>query len=124
MVQTAPEVSAHIGELRAALLRQRLRLFRQVTRLEDDLRWLDEDVEPETVEEGQEEMIAQLLAGLDDRSRAEIAAIDGALDRLDRGEYGICGNCGRPIPLARLQAMPTAELCLNCARQREAGPRA
>jgi DnaK suppressor protein len=121
---TPTEIIPHLGELRAALLGQRRRLLRQVARLENDLRWLSEDVEPEVVEEGQEEMLAQLLAGLDERSRAEIDAIERALERMERGGYGICSNCSQPIPLARLRAMPTAELCLTCARQREAGPRA
>lgn len=114
-----PKIAEHLDELRGALLAQRRRLFMQVARVEDDLRWLDEDVEPELVEEGQEETMAQLLMRLDERGRAEIEAIDRAVERLDRGEYGVCTNCGRPIPLARLHAMPTAELCLNCAKQRE-----
>lgn len=123
MAQTPKAIADHLGELRSALLVQRRRLLAQVAKIEDDLRWLSEDVEPEIVEEGQEESMAQLLAGLDEHGRAEITAIDHALERMDRGEYGICGTCGQPIALARLQAVPTADTCLRCAKLREQGGR-
>ena len=37
-----------------------------------------------------------------------------ALERIDRGEYGKCANCGRPIGLERLEAVPTTRLCIDC----------
>lgn len=37
-----------------------------------------------------------------------------ALDRLDRGEYGICAECGQPIARARLHAIPEARTCVPC----------
>jgi RNA polymerase-binding protein DksA len=37
-----------------------------------------------------------------------------ALEKVDRGTYGICDACGRPIKKARLNALPFATLCLGC----------
>jgi len=37
-----------------------------------------------------------------------------ALEKVDRGTYGICDACGRPIKKARLNALPFATLCLEC----------
>lgn len=37
-----------------------------------------------------------------------------ALDKIDRGTYGLCDACGRPIKKARLKALPFATLCLDC----------
>ena len=48
--------------------------------------------------------------------RAELADIDRALARVVDGSYGVCTNCGRRITVARLDARPTAELCIDCAR--------
>lgn len=49
-------------------------------------------------------------------ARAELADIDHALARIVDGSYGICRNCGKRITVARLDARPTAELCIDCAR--------
>lgn len=38
-----------------------------------------------------------------------------ALQRLHDGSYGVCANCGVDIAPARLGALPTATLCINCA---------
>lgn len=105
--------------MRQRLLRRRRALLKQVARVEDDLRWLDNDVQPEPLEEGQEENIARLLARLDDHDREEIEAIDAALVAISTGDYGRCQSCGAPIPTARLEAMPTALTCMPCAAKRE-----
>lgn len=44
--------------------------------------------------------------------------IDAALQRIDAGTYGICERCGRPIGEERLEALPYATLCIECARER------
>jgi RNA polymerase-binding transcription factor DksA len=36
---------------------------------------------------------------------------------MDAGTYGICANCGRPIPAARLAVRPFAEYCVACAEK-------
>jgi DnaK suppressor protein len=116
------EMNLQMNDIRAGLLGRRSALLRTVAHVEDDLRWLDTNVEPEVEEEGQEENIARLLARLDDRDRAEIEAIDAALARIATGDYGRCAACGKSIPWARLKAMPTAVVCVRCAAARERGP--
>ena len=49
-------------------------------------------------------------------ARAELADIDRALGRIDDGSYGVCSNCGKRVTVPRLEARPTAELCIDCAR--------
>lgn len=108
-----------LDELRRTLLQRRRELLESVLRTEEDRRWLDENFEPEIVEEGQEETIARLLARLEDHEREEIEAIDRALQRIELGDYGICSGCGRPIPVERLKILPATDLCVDCARQKE-----
>jgi DnaK suppressor protein len=48
------------------------------------------------------------------QARAAISEIDRALGKLDAGTYGLCEQCGQPIPEARLQALPHAALCVSC----------
>jgi RNA polymerase-binding protein DksA len=47
---------------------------------------------------------------------AELADIDRALARIADGSYGFCQRCGKRITVARLDARPTAVLCIDCAR--------
>jgi DnaK suppressor protein len=51
---------------------------------------------------------------LGERESADVAAIDQALMRIDEGSYGTCARCGKDIPLARLEAMPTARYDAEC----------
>ncbi len=41
------------------------------------------------------------------------------LERMDAGEYGKCQRCGREIPIERLEARPTAKLCMTCQQDAE-----
>ncbi|WP_246190823.1 TraR/DksA family transcriptional regulator [Agromyces agglutinans] len=49
-------------------------------------------------------------------AEAEVAEVDRAITRLAEGGYGVCERCGKPISVARLEARPTATLCIDCAR--------
>jgi DnaK suppressor protein len=44
-----------------------------------------------------------------------------ALERLRRGEYGLCQECGEPIAPARLRAVPEATACVLCRDRQERG---
>jgi DnaK suppressor protein len=55
------------------------------------------------------------LVGLRDAAAEELVDVDLALDRLAAGTYGVCQDCGRAIPAARLEARPTATRCVDCA---------
>jgi DnaK suppressor protein len=45
--------------------------------------------------------------------------IEEALDRVRAGTFGICKKCGTLIPKARLEAVPTAKMCINCKSRQE-----
>ena len=40
-----------------------------------------------------------------------------ALELVEEGSYGYCVKCGEEIPEGRLESMPEARVCVNCARQ-------
>ena len=107
----------NIEHIRQTLLARRLELFGSVARMEEDLRWLETDLEPESEERGQDENLIRLLARLDDRQKVEIEAIDRALRRIAMGTYEDCERCGKPIPAARLEALPTATICIACSQR-------
>lgn len=49
-----------------------------------------------------------------DNTRAVLEQTEHVIDRLDAGLYGICEQCGRTIPRARMQAFPRATCCISC----------
>lgn len=53
------------------------------------------------------------------RAQLELAAANAALQRIDRGDFGICERCGIDIAWKRLEAVPEARLCLDCQRESE-----
>ncbi len=68
--------------------------------------------------------ISSQLAEVESR---ELARIEIALERMREGQYGVCEACGTSIPMARLNALPYATLCIKCQRELEregAGSRA
>lgn len=56
-----------------------------------------------------------------DRDAVTLVEIDGALQRLADGSYGLCADCGEAIALARLQSLPQAQRCLACEALQERG---
>jgi DnaK suppressor protein len=49
-----------------------------------------------------------------DRERKLLKKINESLDLLDEEEYGYCESCGIEIGVRRLEARPTATLCIDC----------
>lgn len=49
-----------------------------------------------------------------DRERKLIKKIDSTLDLIDQDDYGYCESCGVDIGIKRLEARPTATLCIDC----------
>ena len=60
--------------------------------------------------------ISSQLAEVESR---ELAQIESALERMRNGTYGICEVTGKPIPLARLQALPYATMCIEAEAEAE-----
>ena len=56
---------------------------------------------------------------LEENSEQVLKAIDGALQRIAEGTFGICATCGQPISEERLEAIPYATQCIDCRRKGE-----
>ena len=53
---------------------------------------------------------------LRDHERVQLRQVQDALERLAAGTYGTCRSCGKPIAAERLEAIPWAATCIDCAR--------
>ena len=65
-------------------------------------------------EEATETLELEKRLALENRIRQEISGIGHALEKFEKGTYGLCDNCGQPIAPERLEALPQATLCVNC----------
>ena len=108
-----------LQNLRAILVRRRDALR---SALAGDLSLLKElrsespgDVVDAAYDSAQDEISSQ-LAEVESR---ELAHIENALERMQEGKYGQCEVCGGKIPLARLNALPYATMCIDCQREVE-----
>ncbi len=67
--------------------------------------------------------VATLMADLDqadlNRDVGEVRALDAAVERIERGSYGICEDCGGDIGEGRLDAFPAAIRCVRCQERYE-----
>jgi len=56
------------------------------------------------------------------RAQLELEEVARALERIDARSYGLCQECRQPIPVARLEAIPTAGTCVVCKAASETRP--
>ena len=86
---------------------------------EDAIQASDGVVEPE--EEAVDLEQTDVDQALLDNEKALLAEVQQALARIENGTYGMCTNCGQPIPEKRLEAIPWASLCVTCEQEQGTG---
>src|SRR3954468_9298904 len=113
--------------MRDRLLREREDVQKEVLSLRGTLRT---SLEEETDEDGFDSHLGdaatatydrELEVTLEDNEEHLLAQYDAALRRIEEGRYGKGAGCSWDIADGRLQTLPCVELCIDCARGREAG---
>lgn len=80
---------------------------------------INEDDKPDEVDQATTDIEQSMRMRLRNRELLYLRKIDEALRRIDDGIFGECENCGDDIEVKRLQARPTATLCLLCKEEEE-----
>jgi DnaK suppressor protein len=105
---------------RELLSQEKARILRELERLAPPER----DAEPEPrdrADQGDDLFEEERDAGLAEAFRERLATIERAEGRLEEGTYGLSVVSDKPIPEARLEADPAAELTVEEQRERERG---
>lgn len=105
------------SKAKAALIEERGRLVHQLDELgaaeSGDLR-SDLDFGDSFADAGSVTAERTEVLGLVDSIKGQLDDVDAALVRIESGKYGVCANCGKDIPAARLEARPASILCIDC----------
>lgn len=106
---------------RALLLQEREAHTRQAAGLRAEAEQLAEERDPGDVQFDEESGQGDTMnvererdLALSAQAMQQVLEIDVALDKIDKGTYGLCERCGTPIPEERLQALPWAALDVSC----------
>jgi len=113
-----------IEKLHSMLVLEQTHTSERVRRLREEQR---DDATPtpgDELDEAHSLAEVETHAGLIERAEFRLKAIDSALQRLERGIYGTCEECGEEIPFQRLQSLPFAAYCVDCQRKRNKALRA
>jgi len=109
----------HLHSLSELLRRQRQNYLQEFSKAEAGLDAIAEERESELEEHAQEEQSARFLTRLDDRTLFAVKEIDAALERIIKGNYGVCESCRHAIAIGRLEALPATRFCRACADKNE-----
>jgi DnaK suppressor protein len=105
----------NLDQIRSDLASRLAELIDRRDRVARHTRHRDEPLPPDFADQAVELGNAGTLVALDAELNREIRQIEQALRRIDEGSYGSCARCGAVISAARLNALPDASLCIECA---------
>ncbi len=100
-------------------------LLKQQKKLQEDLKSLRDPVMDDGLAESTEPGTDSWMADVHNQAVAVrnnlqnlLSSVTKALTNLRTGKYGKCESCGKQIEASRLEAMPTATLCLACSKKK------
>jgi len=105
-----------IEAVRKRLLSRRDELAQRAADARADLRREHEPLSADFSEQAVQRENDDVLRGLGDAARGELAGINRALARIAAGTYLSCSVCGADIDARRLEAVPYADRCARCAQ--------
>ncbi len=97
------------------------KILADTARLKQDVERLKEVTQPGALEDMDEITRMDIIVNksVNDAAltaaKTRLASLEHAAKRLDDPDFGYCAECGEPIPLPRLFAMPESTLCVDCA---------
>jgi RNA polymerase-binding protein DksA len=118
-IKAIVDEAAAPADTRTALLRRRTALAREIQAGAQTRAAERGGNVPDSGELAAENVARDVALADIDRDAAELEAIDSALERLDRGTYGRCVECGTTIAPTRLGHAPEAARCLECQQRSE-----
>lgn len=111
----SPDQETHFREILNAWRRE---LMEEVDRTVDHMK-IDSVHCPDPNDRATQESDMGMELRARERERKLLNKIDKTLKKIDEHEYGYCESCGVEIGIRRLEARPTADLCIDCKTRQE-----
>lgn len=108
-----------IERYKKILVERRTELMKTATSMKEQGLGFEQADLPDEVDLAATEWGQSMNLRLRDRELVLYKKINKALEKIDKGTYGVCERCGEDISTKRLDARPVAELCINCKEQLE-----
>lgn len=108
-------------EFRKLLLERKNSIIRKLSQFYHESKEIEIDTALDVADKAETSYTKEFLLGLTDSEREQLQLIDQALDRLEKGEYGLCQVCHREIGKKRLQIIPWTPYCIDCQEKIERG---
>ena len=106
-------------DTRATLLRMRKEVLQEVSKAQAASLELGQDGVPDLGDMSANTYHRDVLLNLNETQRRKIRDIDSALERMEKGAYGICLRCEEEIEPRRLQVRPFSRYCVECKTEVE-----
>lgn len=118
-------MTTNFKQLRSRLKSEQKRLLGELEQLEASIRPSEVRREGSPFgkreEEATESFEFEKRLAVEKQVRDHLAEVEHALDKFEKGTYGLCDSCGQPIAADRLEALPQASLCVNCKAKNAKG---
>ncbi|HOE13416.1 MAG TPA: TraR/DksA family transcriptional regulator [Candidatus Saccharicenans sp.] len=108
-------------EYRKLLLERKNSIIRKLSQFYHESKEIETDTALDVADKAETSYTKEFLLGLTDSEREQLQLIDQALERLEKGEYGLCQVCHQEIGKKRLQIIPWTPYCINCQEKIERG---
>jgi DnaK suppressor protein len=103
-----------LEEVSERLLQMRRKVLQEVHDSYEASREIGQDGVPDIGDMSANTYSRDVLLNLSETQRQKVRDIDAALDRLAKGEYGICMRCEEEIPPRRMEVRPFSRYCVDC----------
>ncbi len=104
--------------IRANLLKRRQAVLAKISE-EPPLQGSDDITRGDSLDIASGARDREITFMLKSRELDELRAVEDAIERIDRDDYGICASCEDPIEIKRLEAIPWARFCRSCQEEME-----
>jgi DnaK suppressor protein len=107
-------------KMKAALLKLKSDILRNLASESEDFRTIIEDMDPKDLADiAADDIDRKTLEALGTQEIKRLQLIESALARIENKKYGVCARCSKKIPKERLEAIPYALLCIECKSSEE-----